>query len=123
VVTSFYDQELRSLGLRTTQYTVLQVLSGVGEVSQKTLGEILGADSTTLTRNLRRLDQEGWIVSRPGEDRRQRLWSLTGSGREVLEEARPLWKRAQERFEEALGDDWRRLHGLLDHTTAALQEA
>jgi hypothetical protein len=43
---------IRSLGLRATQFTLLQALSQAGEVSQGTLAGILAIDSTTLTRTL-----------------------------------------------------------------------
>ena len=36
-----YDKALRPLGLRGTQFTVLQALSLTGEVSQGKLGQIL----------------------------------------------------------------------------------
>ena len=51
-VTQHYDEALRPLGLRATQFTILQALSLTGEVSQGELGEILAMDSTTLTRTL-----------------------------------------------------------------------
>lgn len=49
-LTQLYDEALRPLGLRATQFTVLQALSFTGEVSQGELGQLLAMDSTTLTR-------------------------------------------------------------------------
>src|SRR5712691_12742993 len=51
-LTQLYDEALRPLGLRATQFTILQALSLAGEVSQGHLGEMLAMDSTTLTRTL-----------------------------------------------------------------------
>ena len=51
-LTQVYEQALRPLGLRGTQFTVLQALSLAGEVPQGELGRILAMDSTTLTRTL-----------------------------------------------------------------------
>jgi DNA-binding MarR family transcriptional regulator len=51
-LTKIYDQALRPLGLKATQFTVLQVLSRTGEVPQGQLGEMLAMDGTTLTRTL-----------------------------------------------------------------------
>src|SRR5437870_13252950 len=67
-----YEQALRPLGLRATQFTILQALSLAGEVSQGQLGEMLAMDSTTLTRTLEIMDRHGWIAERRGEDRRER---------------------------------------------------
>src|SRR4029077_19437604 len=80
VLTQHYDAALRPLGLRGTQFTLLQALSLTGEVSQGILGEILAIDSTTLTRTLAIMERQGWIASQSGEDRRERLLSLTKVG-------------------------------------------
>jgi DNA-binding MarR family transcriptional regulator len=71
-LTQLYEQALGPLGLRATQFTILQVLSLTGEVSQGQLGEMLAMDSTSLTRTLEIMRREGWIADRRGEDRRQR---------------------------------------------------
>ena len=68
VLTQHYDTALRPLGLRATQFTLLQALTQAGEVSQRTLGEILAIDSTTLTRTLAIMGRRGWIAIRSGED-------------------------------------------------------
>ena len=58
-LTQLYDEALRPLGLRATQFTVLQALSLTGEVSQRDLGQLLAMDSTTLTRTLEILGGHG----------------------------------------------------------------
>src|SRR5258708_37360014 len=69
-LTQLYDQALRPLGLRATQFTILQFLSLAGEVSQGHLGEMLAMDSTTLTRTLEIMARRGWTAERRGKDRR-----------------------------------------------------
>ena len=69
-VSRLYDQELRRVGLRTTQYSLLARLSYAGEVRQRDLGGLTSLDETTLTRNLRPLIEAGWVAVSPGEDRR-----------------------------------------------------
>ncbi len=71
-LTQFYEEELRPLGLRATQFTILQALSLAGEVSQGQLGEMLAMDSTSLTRTLAIMSRKGWITEHRGEDRRER---------------------------------------------------
>src|SRR5258708_31263265 len=73
VVTQLYDEALRPLSLRATQFTVLQALSLAGEASQGALGQILPMDSTTLTHTLRIMGPEGWIAARPRDDRTPRF--------------------------------------------------
>jgi DNA-binding MarR family transcriptional regulator len=98
-VSRLYDEKLRGIGLRTTQYSLLARLRYAGEVRQRDLGELTSLEETTLTRNLRPLIDAGWVAIRPGEeDRREKLVCLTDAGTAKLHEARPAWQRAQERM-------------------------
>src|SRR5713101_3938030 len=69
-LTQLYETALRPLGLRATQFTILQALSLAGGVTQSELGEMLALDSTTLTRTLGLMSRQGWIAERRGQDRR-----------------------------------------------------
>ena len=51
-ITRVYDRELRPYGLRVTQFTVLVMLSLRGALTISELAKALGAERTTLTRNL-----------------------------------------------------------------------
>ena len=101
-VSRLYDEELRGVGLRTTQYSLLSRLSRVGEVRQRDFGGMTSLDETTLTRNLRPLIDSGWIAIGTGEDRREKLVRLTDAGAAKLRKARPAWERAQERMRSRL---------------------
>jgi DNA-binding MarR family transcriptional regulator len=113
-LTQLYDDALRPVGLRATQFTILQVLSRTGEVSQGKLGQILAMDSTTLTRTLRIMGREGWIAERRGEDRRERWLRLAKAGRDQFNRALPPWEKAQAQLERQLGN--KRWHDLLKLT-------
>ena len=97
-----YDEELRKVGLRTTQYALLAWLRFAGEVRQRDLGKLTSLNETTLTRNLRPLIDAGWVAIRPGEDRREKLVRLTEAGAAKLREARPGWERAQKQMQSRL---------------------
>jgi len=114
-ITQCYDEALRPLGLRATQFTILQVLSKAGELCQGELAQILAMDSTTLTRTLGIMVREGWIVERRGKDRRERLLRLAKAGRYQFNRALPSWENAQAQLERQLGD--KRWHDLLKLTT------
>jgi len=84
----------------------------------------LSIDSTTLTRTLANLRRERWIAIRSGVDRRERLISLTASGRRKLESSLPQWERAQERLRKILGDRrWDDLGELLVRVARSAKEA
>jgi DNA-binding MarR family transcriptional regulator len=109
-VSRLYDEELRDVGLRTTQYSVLRLLRDTGEVRQRDLGEVTVHEETTLTRNLRPLVDAGWVEVRVGQDRREKWLKITRKGLAKLEEARPPWARAQERMKSLLPEGvWQNL--------------
>jgi DNA-binding MarR family transcriptional regulator len=110
VITSAYDDALRESGLRTTQFSLLQVLDRGGELTQGELGERLAIDTTTLTRSLRPLVAEGLVASVVGADRRERRLTLTAKGRERKRAATVAWNGVQRRLKKQLGDTaWNRL--------------
>jgi DNA-binding MarR family transcriptional regulator len=114
VVSRFYDEELRGVGLRTTQYSLLCVLTRIGPVCQGDLGGLTHLEETTLTRTLRPLVAAGWISTRPGADRREKLVTLTAAGTAKLAEARPAWERAQARMQALLPKEvWQSLMATL----------
>ncbi len=104
MVTQSYDAALRPVGLRATQFTMLSVLAKRGQIRQSKLAEILGMDGSTLTRNLRPLLKNEWIQIDREEDQRVRLISITKPGRQVLDDAVPLWRQVQSQFVKGLGD-------------------
>ena len=101
-----YDEALRPAGLRATQFTLLQALHIAPSISQKQLGELLGLDSTTLTRTLLRLRRKGWVRSLPGNDRRELRLFLTARGQREFRRVLPYWESAQKHLRQALGRHW-----------------
>jgi len=123
-VSRLYDEELRAVGLRTTQYSLLRLLAHAGEARQRDLGELTLLDETTLSRNLRPLVDHGWVSLRAGEDRREKLVAITGAGTAKIEEARPAWERAQERMQSRMPDgDWSGLLAALPDLARLADEA
>jgi DNA-binding MarR family transcriptional regulator len=102
-LTQLYEKEIRPLGLRATQLTILQVLSRAGEIPQGRLGEILAMDSTSLTRTLAIMIRRGWIAERRGEDKRERWLRLNSAGEAQLRRVEPVWEKVQSRLHRQLG--------------------
>jgi DNA-binding MarR family transcriptional regulator len=99
-----YEEAMRPTGLRITQFTILQALARTGEVKQGRLGEILVMDSTSLTRTLRIMRQQGWIAERRGEDQRERWLKLSKAGEAKLKIATATWEKVQARLQAKLGE-------------------
>jgi DNA-binding MarR family transcriptional regulator len=120
-LTQLYEDALRPLGLRSTQLTILQLLSFAGEVSQGQMGEMLAMDSTSLTRTLAIMVREGWIAERRGKDRRERRLRLSSGGEAQLRRALPVWEKVQSRLRRRLGDSaWNNLLQLTRQVTASI---
>jgi len=92
LLSHLYEDALRPLGMRATQFTILQSLSLAGEVTQGQLGQMLGMDSTTLTRTLTIMSREGWLARRRGEDRREWRIRLSKEGEFQFKTALPHWQ-------------------------------
>jgi DNA-binding MarR family transcriptional regulator len=104
-ITKLYEEVLRPIGLRATQFSLLMATRVLGPVTVVKLAQAAVMDRTTLTRNLQILEKRGLIKITPGEDRREREVILTAAGMEVLAKAIPLWEAAQERVRQGLGEE------------------
>ncbi|NIM69499.1 MAG: MarR family transcriptional regulator [Xanthomonadales bacterium] len=119
LVTNHYDRHLAELGLRSTQFTILNALAALEEVTLSELAAQLETERTTLTRNLKPMEARHWLVKRRGRDRRSQLVSLSPEGRRILAAAVDGWQEAQARLIARLGrGTYRRLIeelGQLEH--------
>jgi DNA-binding MarR family transcriptional regulator len=124
LVTRIYDQELRKAGLEITQFSLLTALQTAGELNQKRLSAGFAMDSTTLTRTLRLLLKQGWVGAKRGEDRRERLFSLTPEGSRQMREAQPYWQTAEERLKRKLGNaGWKQMKEMVSEIAEAALQA
>ena len=105
VITQLYDEELRPVGLRITQFALLMATWGLEPVTVTHLAKSGVMDRTTLTRNLRPLEKQGLIRIEPGGDRRERQVRLTARGQHALAKAFPLWEKAQARVARGFGQE------------------
>ncbi len=107
LVSQYYDKMLAPVGIRSTQYSLLSLLSMMGEAPMQEVAHVLAMDRTTLTRNLNPLLREGLVEVRVGSDRRARLLRLTAKGQSTLEKATPYWQKAQSGIVDEIGaEQW-----------------
>jgi len=103
-VTQFYDQYLASTGLRSTQFSILAKLQGLGAMTINGLARELVMDRTTLGRTMLPLERDGLIAIRDSlHDRRSKELVVTKAGTDRLQRAAKLWVEAQKEFEERFG--------------------
>jgi len=104
-LTSFYEQHLRTIGLKLGQYSLLMHLSEQPQ-SMTELAARLEMDRTTLTRSLGPLLEHGWVKTIAGGDARQRLFALSNEGLRFRAQAQQHWAQAQLALEAQLGRDF-----------------
>ncbi|HZS59967.1 MAG TPA: MarR family transcriptional regulator [Gemmatimonadaceae bacterium] len=115
VVTRIYDEALKPIRLRATQFALLVALGADGAMSIAALAKLMAMDRSTLTRNLRPLESEG-LVARGDEGwRRSKGVQITAKGRARLRQGMPLWQSAQSDMLRRLGQsNWTRVQAGLD---------
>jgi len=120
-VTQVYDNAVGPSGLRITQLPIFVGLASEGDLPLTVLADALALDRTTLTRNLKVLEDRGLIRTYEREDdARVRMVSITLEGSTMLTGALERWEAVQEFVESQFGRD--RLEALGDEL-AALSEA
>jgi DNA-binding MarR family transcriptional regulator len=105
VVTGFYDDVLRPLGLKVSQLNILVVTAKLGLARPAQVCDILQLDTSTLSRNVERMRAHGWLEVVPGKDARTQPFRLTPQGRRLIERATPAWEAAQRQAMDLLGSE------------------
>src|SRR5579859_3437004 len=105
VVTNFYDDALRPLGLKVSQLNILIVTAKLGIARPAQVCDILQLDASTLSRNVKPLQAHGWLEVVPEEDARAQPFRLTAQGKRLIENAVPAWEEAQRQATELLGSE------------------
>src|SRR5207248_11669453 len=120
VVTNFYDDALRPLGLKVSQLNILIVTAKLGLARPAQVCEFLQLDASTLSRNVERMRAHGWLEVVPEEDARAQPFRLTSLGKRLIEKAVPAWEEAQRHAAALLGEEG---VALLNKAAKKLREA
>ncbi len=102
-ITAIYDDALRPLGLTTGQLNVLVIIAKRGPISPSEIAGRLNMEKSTVSRNLARMRDNGWITVAAGESGHKQRLTLNGRGKALLERALPAWEEAQTRTKALLG--------------------
>ena len=102
-ITAIYDDALRPLGLTAGQLNVLVVIAKRGPISPGEIARRLNMEKSTVSRNLARMRDNGWITVTAGEAGNKQRLTLSGRGKALLERALPAWEEAQTQARAVLG--------------------
>lgn len=103
-LTKYYNRALEKSDLTVSQYSIMKGLKKIQPCGTAELSKAMRLDRTTLVRDIRVLEQKGFVEDDTPEDR-TRSFRCSGKGERVLSEAEPLWARAQKNLEDYIGRD------------------
>lgn len=104
LITRFLEARLQGTDLSLAQFGLMTHIAAAGDDTIGSLAERAGLDQSTLSRNLRGLEQAGLIeIAIVEQDLRRRAVWLTERGARRLEAAIPLWRTAHKALSELIG--------------------
>ena len=114
-VTRIYSEEMRPCGIKRSQFAILAHLDQLGVIQLTELANLMIMDRTTLSRNLKPLQNKGLVhINKSPRDARARELSLSKEGKTKFREALKLWALAQKRVLKLFGKDhWQELEATL----------
>ena len=96
-ITHFLETEIRATGLSIAQFGLMAHVAAAKDDTIGGLAERMGLEQSTLSRNLRALENAGLVeIAIVEKDLRKRAVWLTETGARRLAAAIPVWKRAHD---------------------------
>lgn len=98
-----FDEALKPHGLTNGQFSLLMSLNRPEAPRIGELAEFLAMDRTTITAALKPLERRGLVtISRDRKDARNRRPALTDTGRQILGEALPIWRKTHDAIDKSI---------------------
>lgn len=95
-ITQFLDREVAGTGFTVAQLGLMAQVAAADDDTLGALAQRTGLDQSTLSRNLRVLENQNLVEIAVAErDHRRRAAWLTETGARRLEAAIPVWRKAQ----------------------------
>ena len=102
-ITRIYDEALRPHGIRIAQLNTMVVVMESGGITPNELSQRMHMDASTVSRNVERMCQNGWLELLSLEDARSHAIHITAKGSRLLRDVAPAWERAQKETSKILG--------------------
>ena len=111
-LTKIYDEALIDTGIKITQYSLLKNIEKIDSPNINHLATATQLDRSTLTRNLKKLERMKLIFFEFGDDKRNKILSLTSHGKQILIKANIAWEIIQDKVSKNLGEDKKNIFDL-----------
>jgi len=94
-ISRLYDAALRPYGVTTAQLNIMTALALTGGARATDIADTLAIEKSTLSRNLARMVERGWISAVDEARGTGKELQLLAAGRKLFERAIPAWRAAQ----------------------------
>lgn len=103
IISQAYNDRLSALGIRSTQFSVLRVIDILQKATAKDLQVHLSMEQPTVSRALKPLIRDGYILVSQGKNKKEKWLTLTPSGKSLFEQCLIPWQQAQDDLAAFLG--------------------
>lgn len=104
IISNYYQKGLVDFNVKGSMLSILFIIAKNKDMLQKRIAHQLVLDPSTLSRDIKKLQQRGFIKISRGEDQRATLLNITKKGLIFLDEVSPVWMNLQNQITEILGD-------------------
>jgi DNA-binding MarR family transcriptional regulator len=102
-ISKLYDDALRPFELRIAQLNTLVVVMESEGLTPNELSVRMHMDASTVSRNVERMCNSGWLKLADIDDARSHEIQITEKGMRLIADVAPAWEAAQREAEELLG--------------------
>ncbi|UOQ47027.1 MarR family transcriptional regulator [Gracilibacillus caseinilyticus] len=92
------NEQLKPFGLFHSQWTILYTLFQKEEMTQTEIWQYLKVEAPTITRTLVRMEKNGWVNRSIGQDKRERIVTLTNKAKSTYPEIMKQIKGTEVQF-------------------------
>jgi len=103
LINAVYMDLYKPYGLRGSMVSILFIIGKRKGINQKDIADALILDQSTMSRDLKKLVNKGWVTVNKGVDPRKSELALSKEGCILLEEISPLWHELHTKVEGILG--------------------
>ena len=105
VITGIYDRAMRPHGIKVNQASILIMLALVEKATAGDICRYFQMEKSTVSRNVERMRNQGWIEISDGEGGLSQLLTVTPKGKRLLTDIYEKWQKAQREVSEFLGEE------------------
>lgn len=102
-ISKIYDDALRPFDLRVAQLNTLVVVMQARGITPNELSHKMHMDASTVSRNVERMCNSGWLQLADIDDARSHEIQITDKGMKLIADVAPAWEEAQRQAAELLG--------------------